>query len=151
MPRSCWVTRADRLGQVSDLRIDERTVRQKTCPRCGRSFEHVTGFVMEADGAHSVYFAACHGHPEHEAQIDVVLGTWTSDDATDHVTFSSILRRDGAMAVDATVAVGGTAPFFGRKLSREEALAHPWVATFWQVVDLLATGDPAVKEHVATG
>ena len=52
---------------------------------------------MDANGPHSVYFAACHGHPEHEAQIDVVLGTWSSDDASDHFTFS--LNRVTALAV----------------------------------------------------
>ena len=113
---------------MSDLRIGDRTVRQKTCSDCGAAFEHVTGFVYDGNDAHSVYFAACHGHPKHEAQIDVVLGTWGDDEAGDHVTFSSILRRDGAMAVSATVAIDGDVAFLGRKLSRDEALAHPWVA-----------------------
>lgn len=136
---------------MSDLQISDRIVRQKTCSDCGASFEHVTGFVVDGNNAHSVYFAACHGHPKHEAQIDVVLGTWAGDEAEDHVTFSSILRRDGAMAVSATVAIDGNLEFLGRRLSRDEALAHPWVAAFWQVVDLLATEDPTIKEHVAAG
>ena len=55
------------------------------------------------------------------------------------------------MAVSATVAIDSDVGILGRKLSRDEALAHPWVATFWQVVDLLATEDPTINGHVAAG
>lgn len=135
------------------LTIAERKVRNRRCPDCGRAFEHVTGFVADAAGAHSVYFAACHGHPEHEAQIDVVLGTWGGPDASDHLTFSCLLRPDGAMAVDATVAVAASRrdPLIGRRLTRAEALSHPWVTTFWQVVDVIATEDASVTRLVGSG
>jgi hypothetical protein len=130
------------------LTIDERTVRPKTCERCGRSYDHINGLVHEDGDAHSIYFAACHGHPEHDAWIDVVLGTWGDNDVQDHVTFSCELRSEGAAAVDATVAVEGASDLFGRKLTRDEALGHPLVETFWQVVDLIAVQDPAVAARI---
>jgi hypothetical protein len=133
---------------MSSLRISERTVRSKDCPACGAAFEHVTGFVDDDRGAHAVYFAACHRHPEPEAQIDVVLGTWGSGDASDHVTFSCRLRASGAMLADATVATDTDDRILGHKLDRDEALAHAWLEGFWNVVDLLASDDPTVGQHV---
>jgi hypothetical protein len=131
------------------LVIGERTVRRQTCESCGRRYDHVTGFVYDDRDAHSIYYAACHGHPEPDAWIDVVLGTWgEDDDAGDHVTFSCQLRGEGATAVDAPVAVEGNADLFGRKLARDEALAHALVSTFWEVVDLLAVEDASVVAHV---
>jgi hypothetical protein len=130
------------------LSIGERTVDKQTCDECGRPYDHVTGFVYDDGDAHSIYYASCHGHPEHEAWIDVVLGTWWADDVDDHVTFSCRLRAQGATAVDASVAVKGEAEFFGKKLSRDEALGHPLVDSFWSVVDLLAAEDDSVVDHL---
>lgn len=136
---------------MSELRISERSVRSKDCPRCGTSFEHVTGFVHDEEGAHAVYFAACHRHPEAEAQIDVVLGTWGTDDASDHVAFSCRLRRGGAMLVDATIATDGDEDILGRKLGREDALTHRSLPGFWDVVDLLTRDDPTIARHLVPG
>ena len=135
---------------MSELRISERSVRSKDCPRCGTSFEHVTGFVHDEGGAHAVYFAACHRHPEPEAQIDVVLGTWGTDDASDHVAFSCRLRQDGAMLVDATIATDADDDILGRRLERDEALMHPSLEGFWDIVDLLTRRDPTIARHLGT-
>jgi hypothetical protein len=85
------------------LSIDERTVRKQACPDCGREYDHVAGFVYMDGNAHVIYYAVCRSHPEHEAWLDVVLGTRGEDDRGDHVTFSCQLRSEGAAAVDATV------------------------------------------------
>lgn len=130
------------------LSIDERTMRPKTCDECGRTYDLINGLIYEDGDAHAIYFAACHGHPDHDAWIDVVLGTWGDDDARDHMTFSCELRREGATAVDATVAVEGVSELFGRKLTRDEALAHPLLQSFWTVVDLVAVEDPAVAAQI---
>jgi hypothetical protein len=131
------------------LSIGERTVREQACSSCGRAYAHVTGFVYAEGDAHAVYFAACHGHPDHEAWLDVVVGTWGGDEAGDHVTFSCRLRGDGATAVDAPVAVEGKGRFMGRRLTRDEALADSRVDAFWRVVDLVALEDSAVAAHLA--
>jgi hypothetical protein len=48
------------------------------------------------------------------------------------------------MAVDAPVTLTEKRPVLGELLTRGEALAHPRAAEFWEVVDLIATEDPAV-------
>jgi hypothetical protein len=137
------------------LQITERTVRDGLCGDCGRHYNNVTGYVSRDGQAFAVYFAYCHGHPEHEAGIDVVLGTWGLAEgiSPDHVTFSCLLRPQGAMAVDATVALnrGAEGPMLGVKLTRSMALAHPWAADFWAVVDTVAETDQAVHESVYKG
>jgi hypothetical protein len=83
----------------------------------------VTRFVEGPEGPHSAYFASCHDHDQRVAWIDVVLGTWgVEPPPEDHVTFSCGLRADGAMAVDAPVAVelaGVIQDARAAKLSRE--------------------------------
>ncbi|MFI7307424.1 hypothetical protein ACIBM8_29870 [Micromonospora aurantiaca] len=44
--------------------------------------------------------------------------------------------------------VAGDSPIFGRKLSREEGLAHPRLAEFWQMVDLVLERDALVRRHL---
>ncbi len=109
----------------------------------------MTGFINDEGGAYAVYFAACHGHPEHEAQIDVVLGSWgVEPPVDDHLTFSCHLRSDSAMAADAALATTSDDPMLGERLSRAEALAHPRLPEFWAVVDFLAESDPTIHSTV---
>ena len=39
-------------------------------------------------------------------------------------------------------------PLWGKKLSRDEALAHPWLPDFWEVVDFVLLTDPDVRRHI---
>jgi hypothetical protein len=78
----------------------------------------------------------------------VVLGTWGDDQANDHVTFSCQVRAEGAGLIDSTVAVKGEAAFFGRKLTRGEALEHPLLPELWPVVETILLHDPTVKQHM---
>ena len=134
------------------LRIDGRTVRDRTCTSCGEAFRHVTGFINDAAGPYAVYFAACHGHPDREAQIDVVLGSWGYDPPIqDHLTFSCRLRPDGASLGDAPLASSSDSGTLGRRLSREDALDHPRVGDFWTVIDLLAESDESINQTVYGG
>jgi hypothetical protein len=133
-----------------DLVVGDRTVKSVRCDRCGRTYGHVTGFVWNDGEPWAVYFAACHGHPEHEAWIDVVLGTWGEDDAAGHVTLSCRLAVEGAQAVDGPVAVEGTSGILGERLNRDDALAHPRIGDFWDVVDAIAAQDQDVRKELAS-
>jgi hypothetical protein len=131
------------------LSFDGRTVRSQSCSSCGEAFQHITGYINDEGGSYAVYFAACHGHPEHEAQIDVVLGTWgVEPPIDDHLTFSCDLRPDSAMAADATLATTSDSSLLGKRLTRVEALAHPRLQEFWAVVDFLAESDPTINSSV---
>lgn len=111
--------------------------------------------MVACDGApYALFFAACYDHGEvRESWIDVIFGTWgNGTDSQDHATFGcrfgpvSNSPLPAATAVDAA-SVAPDGPLFGQKLSREEALAHPLISDFWQVVDFIVETDPLVHEH----
>ncbi|MGH3163178.1 MAG: hypothetical protein ACRDPF_24970 [Streptosporangiaceae bacterium] len=99
-------------------------------------------------------FAACHVHDgEREAWIDVILGTFSSEDASDHVTFGARVGPVAGQADPAATAVPAAAaysqsPLWGIKLSRDEALAHPRIDEVWEIVDYVLLTHPVVHAHV---
>jgi hypothetical protein len=38
-------------------------------------------------------------------------------------------------------------PMYGTKLTRDEALAHPWLPLYWEVIDLIMEADQTVSRH----
>jgi hypothetical protein len=131
----------------------QRTVEQKSCAQCASGFVLVKGFIFEDDEPHGVYFAALHEHGQREAWIDVILGTFGTEDFSDHVTFGCRVGPvDGQAEPAATIvpaaAPYGSSPLFGQKLSRDEALAHRWLSSFWRVVDFVLVEDKEVHRHV---
>jgi hypothetical protein len=51
-------------------------------------------------------------------------------------------------ALPATAVPFSDQPLWGKKLLRDEALAHPWLGDFWEVVDFVLLTDPDVRQHV---
>ena len=142
------------LGVPPRLSFDsERSVETKSCDGCGRGYVLAKGFIYADGEPHAAYFAALHDHGVAEAWIDVIVGTFGSGDFSDHVTFGCRVgavegQKEPAATVVPAAAPYGTSPLFGRKLSRDEALAHTWVQAFWAVVDFVLVEDPVVRRHV---
>ena len=138
------------------LDTSDHTVETKYCPECETHYVRVTGFVHEPDDGPTVasYYAVCHGHPEHEVALDLTLGTWGTDDVSDHETYSCLLRAQGAMAVDPFVTLSypseeDVPEWLGRRMSREEALASPRIRTVWALVDALSLSVAPITEQVS--
>lgn len=131
----------------------ERTVELKSCADCGRGYTLVKTFILNGGAAHAILFAALHDHGEREAWIDVILGTFGSENFADHVTFGCRVgpihgQADPAATAVPAAAPYGDAPIFGRKLSRDEALASPLVSEFWRIVDFVLINDIDIHFHV---
>jgi hypothetical protein len=130
-----------------------RKVETMSCTACGRDYTLVKDFILEGGNAHAIILAALHDHGEREAWIDAVLGTFGEEDSSDHVTFGCRVGPiqgqpdPAATAVDAATPYGD-APIFGKKLSREEALASPLLPEFWRLVDFVLVNDADVHFHV---
>jgi hypothetical protein len=125
------------------------TVTDETCPACGRRYKRSTGFVLRDGVASAIYFAACHSHGDGgEVWLDIVTGSWEEPDFPGHATVSCRVSADGAGVVDALVASEGKADFFGARLSRQEALAHPAIDEVWEIVDFVVTADETVVAAV---
>jgi hypothetical protein len=131
---------------------------ETSCDCCGALGTRLSVFVADDEGAQAAALAYCyppHGDQPSEIWIDVVLGTWSSGDASDHVTFgcrygpidgkqaNTCILTDAARFADEGDAI------LGHRLTREEALSHPWLADFWGVVDLVLTQVPEIGEHRA--
>lgn len=139
-----------------DLIIDEssRQVRQVICSCCHVAAERTWANLYDGGTAAAVYFASCyHHHGMHEAFIDVVMGTWGSNDFSDHVTFGCRVGPvTGSPAPAATLVNGGAeapdSPIFGQKLGRDEGLGHPRLPEFWEMVDTILERDDLVRRHL---
>ena len=105
----------------------------------------MTAFVARDGDAFAVVFAACHTHDgQSEAWLDIVIGSFDEPEFADQATFSCRVRSSGATLFSGPVAAEGRAPFFGTKLSVDEAKAHGRLPDVWSVVDFVLAQDPTV-------
>ncbi|HEU4320011.1 MAG TPA: hypothetical protein VFS66_08010 [Acidimicrobiia bacterium] len=122
------------------------------CPDCGQSHESVTGFVLKEDSAYAVYYVDWYPH-SNEAYVDAILGSWDGPGYDDNVTFGCRLGEvEGYAGPQASLVTGGAQrgdkPIMGTKLERDDALRHPLVAEFWELVDWLIVNDSLLHERV---
>ena len=85
--------------------------------------------------------------------MDVILGSFGTDDSFDHVTFGCRVGHIDDQAEPGATLVSAAVPYtdsaiFGTKLSREDALVHERLDEFWSVVDWVLTEDADVRTHV---
>lgn len=130
----------------------EPTLDRVQCGECAESHETVAGFVLANDSAFAVYWASWYPHQK-EAWLDLTMGSWIEPDYEDHVMFGCRVGPvDGSDSPQCTAVTAGASrnggPMLGSKLSRDEALAHEWLPTFWSVVDWLVLNDPLLHEHI---
>jgi hypothetical protein len=132
---------------------DHRQVTEKVCEHCGEPRVTVTGSLLRDGDYLAAYFASCYHHDGHEVWIDIVYSLDRNAGDQQHVTFGcrvgpvSNSPSPAATMVDAAAAWGDE-PYFGRKLSREEAMAHPWRDEYWSHVDHILVNDPDVALHM---
>ncbi len=137
--------------------LAERQAREYECSCCSAPIQRTWNLISRGGRAFAVYFANCYHHKDqpHEAWIDVILGTWGNNNYyyDDHVTFGcrigAVVDRPGPTATLVQACLDGSAgPVHGAVLSREQALAHPRLPEFWQVVDFVLAEDPLVHAHL---
>jgi hypothetical protein len=124
------------------------------CDCCGGLTVRLTRFVYRDGDAFAVYYAAyANNHPDSEVAILVSLGEWgEGSEAADRAAFLCLLRpTEGSYEVmlgDAARSHWRDAETVGKKLSREEALGHPWKATAFEVLDEAALHDPSLRGFI---
>lgn len=123
------------------------------CCCCGRLTTRLTRFVSRDDDAFAVYYAAF--SEGHGAEVDAIisLGTWWADEVPpDRVAFavriSSTADAYNVQVTDAGESLWHDAALLGRKLSREDALAHPWIRDVFLVTDHMVTDDAPLIEFL---
>ncbi len=102
--------------------------------------------MTQNGAAFSLVSVVCHGH-ERDAWLDATFGSW-EEPFSDHVTFSARISADGAGLVDALVASKGAANHYGLRLTRDQALSHPFLEQLWPLVDEVAASVPEVERVI---
>lgn len=120
------------------------------CPCCGGLSVRSTGFVTLDEDAYAVYYAAyANNHPEQELALIVSIGDWgENSDGSNREAFYCRLRPANQtyelMLGDASESPWADAELLGRKLSREQARAHPLKDTLFALTDEIGARDPRV-------
>ena len=114
-------------------------------------FELVTAFVYRDGDAYAIYYASCYHHDGHEVWIDATFST-LGGRRGDRVSFGcrvgAIEGHDGPPASLVPAGAFSDSDNFGRRLTRDDALAHPQLSEFWELVDHVLDHDPVVYSHV---
>lgn len=125
------------------------------CPCCGGLSVRSTGFVTVDGGAYAVYYTAyANNHPDQELALIVSIGDWSEDaDETKREAFYCRLRPGdesyALMLGDASDSPWADVDLLGRKLSREQAQAHPLKETLFALTDEIGARDPRVVGYFA--
>ena len=124
-----------------------------TCACCGREQTRLTRFVTRDGDAFAVYKAVLPGG-EHQRRADLIVGLGDWDEAASpdqRVAFALQVWADEAMINVAVVDAEQSAwqsGFFGRVVSREEALRHPWLQQVYDLSDQIVERDKAIIDYL---
>ena len=136
---------------ASDYEIELSEPSTSRCDCCGGLNVRLTRFVHRHGDAYAVYYAAySNNHPDNEVGMLVSLGEWGEDaDPSRRAAFYCRVRPSEdayeVMLGDAAESIWRDADIMGTRLSREEALGHPWKATAFEVLDEAFAQDPSLQ------
>lgn len=131
----------------------DRNVEDRVCRDCASTYRLLRLFVHRDGDAHAICHVALHRHDgKPEAWFDCILGSWDDDDP-ERVTFGCRVGQVVGQTEPAATLVQAAVPYsdkplWGHKLSRDEALTHPRLNEFWEVVDFILTTENDVNSHV---
>lgn len=132
-----------------EIEIEEPEI--SSCDCCGGSTTRLTRFVNQDGEAHAIYYAAfSNNHPEKGLFGVVSLGEWWEDEIPDaRVAFAFEMWMDdenfNVGIVDATESLWSDVDIIGKKLDREEALAHHWLSEVFHITDHMTDDDPDIR------
>jgi hypothetical protein len=120
------------------------------CPGCDGKTTRLTRFVHKDNDAYAVYYASFSDSPSH-AHVSVIisLGEWGNDaPPSGRCAFYVHIRNAGdnyeVEVKDAAQSLWGKVGLLGTMLTREEALAHPWIKKVFHITDHIVAEDAPV-------
>ena len=136
------------------IRIEFEEPKQHICAQCGGITTSLTRFVYQDDDAYAVYYARyCDSHPHRDVDAVVSLGSWGVEGVpADRVAFA--LRLWGSkdnynvQVYDGEESPWAHAELIGRKLSRDEALSHPWISDVFHISDHMVADDEPLQRFL---
>jgi hypothetical protein len=121
------------------------------CECCGGATTRLTRFVHEDGDAFAIYYAAFSDEHQESGVTGIIsLGDWDEDSIPEsRVAFAFRLWEGeetfNVTIFDASESQWSDAKVLGRKLSREEALAHPRITDVYHITDHMTEEDPDIQ------
>jgi len=122
------------------------------CDCCGRVSKTIWGDLSDESGTHAIYFVQWTvGAPEHDLNIDLVIGAWgegTEPAARDLIALAYRPNISGGsfMVLDATGRRADDRKICGRALRRDEVLNTALAEKAFLLVDALWLTEPHIME-----
>jgi hypothetical protein len=118
------------------------------CSDCGREQKTAVVFVLEHGSAHAIVHITRDAHDNDvEAVFEMTLGDFADDEAgwADNATFSVVIttKNDNwsLRFITPNLIRTDIAKVYGAMLTREEALAHPWVEDVKGICEFITQSD----------
>ncbi len=133
------------------IEIEFPEAESSDCSCCGGVATGLTRFVTQDDEAFAIYYAAfSSNHPEKGVLGIVSFGEWWKDGeipasrvaiafemwSEENEYKVGIINADESLWADVDI--------IGRKLSRDEALAHPNISDVFHITDHMTADDPEI-------
>lgn len=121
------------------------------CECCGGMSVSLTRFVYRDGDAIAVYYASySNNHPEDEVALLISLGEWGEGSCAEEraAFYCGVRQTDDSYEVmlrDAASSQWADVAIMGQKLSRQQALEHPWKAEAFAVLDEAFLSDRSLK------
>lgn len=143
------------------IEIELEEPEKTKCECCDDTSVWLTRFVSEDGDALAVYHTGfTEGHPERGMVGVISLGDWGGGDGDDasipdsRVAFAFDLRLNeenffNVMITDASESHWNGQDILGKMLSREEALAHPWIEEVFHITDHMTDEDQVIRDFFA--
>ena len=122
------------------------------CSICRARSHSIVGWLHAVGGGTLAAYNLgwCESRRHQEIDLILTIGPWGDGaDAEQRSCFPIVAWRDEAGAVQMSVQEHGRfepSDTIGRRLDRDEALAHERIADVWALVDILWSRDPRVAE-----
>jgi len=136
--------------QRTMIEIEYEEPETSVCECCGGATTSLTRFVSQDNDAFAVYYAAfSSNHPEKGLTGVVNLGEWWEDEVPEsRVAFVFEMWPDdnnyNVGIINANESDWADVNIIGRKLSRNEALEHPWLNEVFHITDHMTADDPEI-------
>jgi hypothetical protein len=127
---------------------------RSVCDCCGANVTIVCRDIQRAGQHYATYFAKfSDGHSHNGVAVIAGLGDWSQQSAVGRRAFAFEIRREENNAITGLVD-GDTwesVNFLGARLTRKEALEHPWLPSLFALSDFLVDNDPAISGFLDSG
>ena len=141
------------------LKLEFNAPSMSSCSCCGGTTTRLTRYVYRDGDAFAIYYAAfSDNHEPRVVRTIISIGSWGGSDVddvpSDRVAFAmDIYSRPEnfeVSVIDGSASLWADVELLGRKLDREQALAHPWIKDAFHVTDHMVTEDEPLKTFLAS-